>query len=604
MKRMTGKRRARSGAATMALILLTPLSACGGGGSDTSASTNPVSLPTVTGIAQTPAPAPRPVAASTGTAPADLFADPVYQKALAVWRKPRIKDACSSCHGPDFIDLARIGTADSDITRRAVNDGTTTGEAADLVAGIHLMRTAFNIAPTDPRSFRPLQPGGAVLPGATAVERDLALGEEIGEVMPTVAGAARIATLADAERARDELLAVDFNRFKVGIAFPLWSADIFHGASEGTLNDWIADLPRIPKAATSAQFLQLQDDYLRDPSNYNFWRLYAAVTDMTGAFPGITPVVESDRTSVEQFTLTKYRAALIGQHALRVEALGRNDFLTGQIPFAPLATDPQLRALFGNQSLTFNSSERLPKFLPNPLWEVGDVTRTSLDPTDPATGKQRNSSSDPMRDTARALGFPQFVIDSIDPAATTGAQEGDLQLGWFMLGLRLDPGLRRVNQSNSTLVAEYLLGEMWRRDYFIHRSLVQFLRTTVASYRPEASVDTPAPYRLKFHYFAAYNRAKPSRWNAAESAGVPAATRTAQLAAFKQITGNLFRMALLLHEDALDRGLIAPYGNTSTQDGDFEVINDFFNYAGLPGRDADDALLRRVAAKAGKTLTF
>jgi len=161
-----------------------------------------------------------------------------------------------------------------------------------------------------------------------------------------------------------------------------------------------------------------------------------------------------------------------------------------------------------------------------------------------------------------------------------------------------------LRNGNSTLVAEYLLGEMWRRDYFIHRSLVQFLRTTVASYRPEASVDTPAPYRLKFHYFAAYNRAKPSRWNAAESAGVPAATRTAQLAAFKQITGNLFRMALLLHEDALDRGLIAPYGNTSTQDGDFEVINDFFNYAGLPGRDADDALLRRVAAKAGKTLTF
>lgn len=591
--------------ALLASIALLPLAACSGGNNaptvatviERSGATSGAPVPDPT---PTPSPAP---AISGEMTPAALFDTPVYQAALAVWRAPRVKDACASCHGPDFIDLARIGTADSDIVRRALNDGTTQAEADALVDGIHLMRTAFGIAPTDPRSFRPLQPGGAVLPGATVVERDLALGEELQTVLPTAASAARIATLADAQRARDELLAVDFDTLKVGVALPLWSADIFHGAAEGTMNDWVADLPRIPKAATRAEFTRLQNAYLRDPSNYNFWRLYAAVSAMTEAFPGITPLVESDRASVEHFTLTKYRAALIGQHALRTEALGRHDFLTGQVPFAPLATDPALLALFGNQSLTFNTSERLPKFLPNPLWGVGDVTRVELDPTDPVTGKARNASSDPMRDTVRALGFPQFVIDSIDPAATTKQQESDIQLAWFMLGLRLDPGLQRVNQSNSTLVGEYLLGEMWTRDYFIHRTLVQFLRQVVRSYRPEASAGTPPPFNLRFNYFAAYNRAVPTRWNSKESAIVSADTKAQQLALFKQITGNMFRMALLLHEDALDRGLIAPYGNT-TSDGDFDAINAFFNYAGLPGRAEDDALLRRVAAKAGKTLAF
>lgn len=76
-----------------------------------------------------------------------------------------------------------------------------------------------------------------------------------------------------------------------------------------------------------------------------------------------------------------------------------------------------------------------------------------------------------------------------------------------------------------------------------------------------------------------------------------------QLTAYKRITANFFRMCVYLHEEALDSGKIAPYG-TSTKDGAYQNIQDFFNYADQPERNADDALLRRVAAKSNTPLNF
>ncbi|MBA3837927.1 MAG: hypothetical protein C0499_09760, partial [Zymomonas sp.] len=95
-----------------------------------------------------------------------------YDAALAVWRKPREKDSCVSCHGPDFIDLAHIGTTDSDLVRRAISDGASASEAQTLLKAVKDLRFRYLITPRDPRTFRPFQPGGAVLPGASSIERD------------------------------------------------------------------------------------------------------------------------------------------------------------------------------------------------------------------------------------------------------------------------------------------------------------------------------------------------------------------------------------------------------------------------------------------------
>lgn len=157
--------------------------------------------------------------------------------------------------------------------------------------------------------------------------------------------------------------------------------------------------------------------------------------------------------------------------------------------------------------------------------------------------------------------------------------------------------------TGSTQVGEYLQGQLSEQDYFIHRTFQTGLRNVVRVYRPEAVWNDRPVYNLKFGYFTGYGRHMPTRWNSVGEGSVSAAVKAEQIAAYKRITANMFRMSLLLHEEELDCGRIAPYG-TSPLDGDYASINDFFNYAGQPGRAEDDALLRRVAAKSGTALGF
>lgn len=526
-----------------------------------------------------------------------------YDAALAVWRKPREKDSCVSCHGPDFIDLAHIGTTDGDLVRRAISDGASASEAQTLLKAVKDLRFRYLITPRDPRTFRPFQPGGAVLPGASSIERDAAFGDELIQRLPTIGSASPVRTLADAHRARDELLAVNFDTLRIGIPFPLWSADIAHGAHEGTMNDWIADLPRVPRPEFAAAWTGLQDVYLRDPSDFNFWKLYFAVDEMTEGFAGVSPADPADKWKAHDLSLVKYRATLIGQHLFRTQALRRTGFVQGQTAFSYLATDPAFRIPFAREAVTLRTGDRLEEFLPNPMWEIGDFERRDHAPSLLTAGQPGNiNTRDRSQDQLRLLGYPQFVIDSINATKTVEQAADELRLSWFMIGMRFDPGLLRTHPSNSTKVGEYLHVQLWKGDYFVHRSFTQFLRMVVQSYGANATVKAPPPFRLKFHYFTAYNRAVPTRWNSDPQNQISSAVKAKQLDAYKRLTANMFRMSLLLHEEALDRGVIAPYGAATTQDGDFQPIIDFLNYANLPDRAADEALVRRVAAKAGRPI--
>ena len=573
-----------------AAVATLALASCGGGESGPPAA----GVTPVPGSAQastTPAP----------VTPATLASNPTYQAAMAVWRAPRVKGECMSCHGPDFFDLARIGSPDSDISRRGIIDGASPAEVDQLIAGIKLVRQAYNLKAENPRTFRPLQPGGEVLPGASTIERDIAFAGELARFAPSLTSDRPIRTLAAAKRARDELLAIDFDKMKIGIPFPIWSTDKFHGAAEGNLNDWVADVALTPRPERRVEWLALQDAYLADPSDLNFWKVYFAMPAMTQPFalrPGNLAVHDAKIARVADL---KLRNAMVGQHILRTEALGRRDqFLRGAVPFSYLATTEPFRTQFDKQSATGGSGERLPRFLPNPIWEFEDYARVGFDADASTAGQVGNiSSRDALRDRLANMGYPQFVVDSVDPGLTAGQSETDIRVAWFMMGLRFDPGLQRTHQSNATLVGEYLQENLHNLDYFNHRVFQEALRLVNRSYRPEASPGTPPPYNLWFGYFARYNRQMPSRWNSACNTAVSQDIKNAQLAAYKRTAANFFRMSLLLHEEALISGAIAPYGATPQNDGEFAKIRHFFDYAGLPGRAEDDALLVRVAQRAG-----
>lgn len=560
-------------------------------------------LSVVSGATGTPSPVPSLATNVEATAAAAVTGIADYDAGLAVWRKPREKDSCVSCHGPDFIDLAHIGTTDTDLIRRAVQDGASPAEAETLLKAVKDLRLRYAITPRDPRSFRPFQPGGSVLPGATSIERDAAFGDELIQRLPTIGSATPIRTIADARRARDELLAVDFDTLRIGIPFPLWSADAFHGPAEATMNDWVNDLPRVPRPERAAEWTQLQDSYLRDPSDFNFWKLYFAVDEMTDGFADVRPADPSDAWKPRDFSLVKYRATLIGQHLFRAQALRRTGFVQGQTAFSYLATDPSFRIPFAREAVTLRTGDRLEEFLPNPMWEVGDFERRDLEPSSLTAGQVGNIDiRDRSRDQLRLLGYPQFVLDSVGPTKTVEQASDELRLSWFMIGMRFDPGLLRAHPSNSTKVGEYLHVQLWKGDYFVHRTFTQFLRMIVQSYGPNATVKAAPPFRLKFHYFTAYNRATPTRWNSDPQGRVSAVVKARQIDAYKRLTANMFRMSLLLHEEALETGRIAPYGPSTSEDGDFAAISAFFAYAGLPDRAGDDALIRRVAAKAGRPI--
>ncbi|MEM9191108.1 MAG: cytochrome c [Myxococcota bacterium] len=260
-----------------------------------------------------------------------------YQRGMQAWREPDHEGvACANCHSPDAVDLAVIGYTDDAILRRS-GLHIPPELAATVVDLVHAQRRRFNITEPCSRDWRPLQPGGRVLPGDTPEEQDQAYAEELlTRNLTLVSGV--VETLDDAQVVFDEMARVNLRDIPMGIALPRWTEDTFNGEEHSSINDYLMGVGRVPNNPT--EWYALEDRYINDPSDENFYELLHRVTDETndmGFAERIRPLAIPvngrcgrirNMGGLLSFTdENKRRSLLIVQHYMRKAALGQPSWL-------------------------------------------------------------------------------------------------------------------------------------------------------------------------------------------------------------------------------------------------------------------------------------
>jgi cytochrome c553 len=220
---------------------------------------------------RSPRAAPRPGVSFAVNATPD--AKEVFANGLRAWRKAGEKGACASCHGPMAVDLARIKFTDADILRRCFGQALSTSECLSIVDMIHTVRARFSMRHFCRKEDGFLQPGHAVLPGNTPVEKDLALVQEFERVgLP-------LFTKPVTTRADFEAVIKRFQELKpmsIRVALPLnrWTEDRFFGDAHLSSREWIPDYPSEPTADQRPAWYALHDAYIDAPTTDNLWRIY------------------------------------------------------------------------------------------------------------------------------------------------------------------------------------------------------------------------------------------------------------------------------------------------------------------------------------------
>ncbi len=369
----------------------------------------------------------------------EVSAESPYLQGIAAWRKAGFVDgsACASCHGPDGLELAVYDFSDATIKRRAAMH--VGPEDADrIVSLIHLDREKYGIKRLrDPMNDRPLQPGGAVLPGDTPQARDAAFSEELQARLPSLTYG-RIESLSQAVNAKNEILALDPWGLRIGIQMNRLSEDVFHGQQHASIAQWLPDLPRRATDAERATFFTVEDHYLADPSDENLWAMLLEVDKRSVLAPP---------TPAAQTAFDKFKSTLIAQHIERKRLLG-------------LEIKPRPPVLFGSHS---------EPLLPNPMWDFGDLAR-------------QYAGGD-----LESLGFPQEIILKKSGGPSPDQQLKDIRLSWLWLGWLMDQGLQRISFDRKSQSGEYLCQTLWDDGpYPTHNAFFETKKIITESFVPEA----------------------------------------------------------------------------------------------------------------------
>jgi len=342
--------------------------------------------------------------------------DQAIEEGRALWRVQGKRGSCAGCHGPEGIDLARLGYRDSDILRRALGQEMTDAESHALVQMVRALRTRHAMEDVcDPRQPF-LQPGGAVLPGATVAERDLALVDELARHGIDLDD--RITTVEQAHAFMHRLLEVGYLNLRVPFEFNRWTEDRALGEAHRSVAEWIPEYAREPVAGREQEWYALSDAYVADPTDENLWALYDAVPELTEPALALAGGSSPDSASVE-LMLDRFQAVLIAQHMMRknLTELPRRytdeerEYLWGGLQLAQ-ADDPRQEALLDRDA----------------LWDAGERAMTI------------------NRGGVEELDLAPFVSEKMSYTGIDDQQItedfGFAAIPWMWLGLAADPALQ------------------------------------------------------------------------------------------------------------------------------------------------------------------
>lgn len=513
--------------------------------------------------------------------------DPVIAAGLAAWRKPDGNGLrCVDCHTPFAYDIAQFNFTLADV-RLATTPHLAQADADAIFAMIEKLRALYPPVGglKDFRTFRPLQPGGGQVVGgekASANERDAAFGFYLKDHFRL--GGDRITNLDEARAAARELIDVKVASVPVGLKFNLWSRSVLREGpvTGGEIAEWLPSAGLQPRPEFIDYWFQLHDDYLRDPSNENFWAIYHASTywtdlDLHNFTPGTTH--ENWR-----YVITgQYLANSLLAHDTLLKARGLPSLLEAQDGVRP-----------------FLSQRDLSQTPLAPFWSVGDNARVV---------QGRGFAAMPRRN--RESVYTDVTYDSnIDDSA--GWQVNDFRLTWFWLGWMMDNSLR-FSGEGSTLSGEYFIGSLWSGEvdnlhtgdsdsshgFRNHQVFFNAVQQFKLGYKPGAWRDDDGTQHFEASkgYYLAYGRWRPRPEYEADDIGLPGAN-----AQYKRLISNHLRTAILIHTDEARKAGGTYYGEEYTL-GDVPLWREVLNWADPDWAQADEAMLADLQASLNAPLT-
>ena len=363
---------------------------------------------------------------------------------LAVWRYPGEGGACVGCHSPDGIELARVGYADADIHRRAVTH--VSAEQADtLVTYVHALRQQHDMTYLlHPAKFRPLQP--AYLPFAETTpglevtdpdaqeERDVAFSDHLQDDLALSWATDTIDSLAKAQTAYDELLAVNLVELQIGVPFDHLSEDGFHGDAHLSVFEWFPGMASAPPDGMQDSWFALHDEYLADPSQAKLWAYYDQIDAMTGCIDDLAQDGDPEYFGRAcEWMRLKWRSLQVFQHMLRHTT----------------TTYPDM--LIDHGGTTLDNLDLV--IARNPIWEAGDFLR--IQPLQ--RPEQTMCFSQPaLPCTLLPPNVDETVHSNPSYEEARIKQSEVFQQSWFVMSWLRDPALLYESHNFATFVGDYL----------------------------------------------------------------------------------------------------------------------------------------------------
>jgi hypothetical protein len=253
----------------------------------------------------------------------------------------------------------------------------------------------------------------------------------------------------------------------------------------------------------------------------------------------------AQRDRLRSYADQKFRAALIGQHLMRMTARGTAEQFLGQ---GAVAFNYLLRNSYG---VRLDDGYVMPQ---RHLWDMADVNGRGI-----LQSSLNAGATMPQSVALAELGFPRFVQDSVKSPGgrelNRWDQGDDLKVTWFWIGFMLDPSMFRVGRGGATQGGEYMNATLASEGYklFIHDAFSQAMRATARTlpetgfqqnfepgYVPKATEFYMGYYLIQYH--PGGNGILRDDWVTAD-----------QKALYTRLVNNTHRMYLLLYADALSR---------------------------------------------------